>query len=379
MTTVAMAAMFGGATADAAPRPKLQIINASDDAIEVFWIRPDGERMVNGSIAPGEETTIDTTIGHRFAIVDHRAGTEKIVTSEVTYQAFRYDPPSDEGIPAFYTQVIHAKGFPIVASANVNPFALKEAEYILEKMLGSRPDVREAMIKSGARLCIVAHNELTTDLPEWAHLAQGWPPDKNMRTISAKTYWDVRGRGMGGSQTDPYCICAEENILGFPGDPYEKECILIHEFAHSIHLRGMVNVDPTFDDRLKETYDKAMAAGLWKGKYASVNHHEYFAEGVQSWFDDNRENDHDHNWVNTRVELIEYDPGLAAMCKEVFGETKFSYSKPATRLVGHLTGYDPSKAPQYKLPERLEEARALIRQAARDRDAKANAAGKSEK
>ncbi len=31
-----------------------------------------------------------------------------------------------------------------------------------------------------------------------------------------------------------------------------------------------------------------MKAGLWKGKYASVNHHEYFAEGVQSWFDDNR-------------------------------------------------------------------------------------------
>ena len=44
-----------------------------------------------------------------------------------------------------------------------------------------------------------------------------------------------------------------------------------------------------------------MEEGLWKGKYASVNHHEYFAEGVQSWFDNNRENDHDHNHVNTRA------------------------------------------------------------------------------
>ena len=37
----------------------------------------------------------------------------------------------------------------------------------------------------------------------------------------------------------------------------------------------------------KKTYDSAMLAGLWKGKYASVNHHEYWAEGVQSWFDKN--------------------------------------------------------------------------------------------
>jgi len=52
---------------------------------------------------------------------------------------------------------------------------------------------------------------------------------------------------MGGSKTDPYCSCGEENLLGFAGDPYAAENILIHEFAHNIHLRGMVNVDATFD------------------------------------------------------------------------------------------------------------------------------------
>ena len=52
-----------------------------------------------------------------------------------------------------------------------------------------------------------------------------------------------------------------------------------------------MNVDPTFDARLEATYRAAMEAGLWKGKYAGVNHHEYFAEGAQSWFDDNRQND----------------------------------------------------------------------------------------
>jgi hypothetical protein len=116
----------------------------------------------------------------------------------------------------------------------------------------------------------------------------------------------------------------------------------------------MINVDKTFDKRVKASYDSAMKAGLWKGKYAATNHHEYFAEGVQSWFDNNREPDHDHNHVNTRVELIEYDPGLAALCKEVFGDTELKYTKPTTRLTGHLAGYDPSKAPRFVWPERLQ-------------------------
>jgi hypothetical protein len=130
----------------------------------------------------------------------------------------------------------------------------------------------------------------------------------------------------------------------------------------------MANIDPTFDSRLKAAYDKAMAAGLWKNKYAATNHHEYFAEGVQSWFDDNRENDHDHNHVNTRKELIEYDPALAEFCKEIFGETILVYTKPTTRLHGHLEGYDPSKAPAFTWPERLEKARSSIKENAQAAD-----------
>jgi hypothetical protein len=226
------------------------------------------------------------------------------------------------------------------------------------------------MIKSGARLSIMAYNEFTTDLPEWAWLAD--TPVPGFETIPTRDYRDARARGMGGSETDPYCSCAEENLLGYEGDPYSTENILIHELAHNIHLRGMSNVDPTFDVRLKAAYKAAMAAGLWRGKYASVNHHEYFAEGVQSWFDDNRENDHDHNHVNTRKELIEYDPRLAELCREVFGETEFRYTKPVTRLTGHLAGYDPRKSPKFAFPPRLAEAKKLIRAAAEKRSAAAS-------
>jgi hypothetical protein len=176
---------------------------------------------------------------------------------------------------------------------------------------------------------------------------------------------------MGGSLIDPYGSCAEENVLGYPGDPYAAECIVILEFAHSIHLRGMVNVDPTFDERVKAAYDAALKAGLWKGAYASFDHREYFAEGVQSWFDNNRESDSDHNHVNARAELLTYDPSLAALCREVFGDTEFYYTKPATRLSGHMAGYDPAKAPTFVWPERLKRVKAEM--AARAKAKKAEA------
>jgi hypothetical protein len=41
---------------------------------------------------------------------------------------------------------------------------------------------------------------------------------------------------------------------------------------------ALVVVEPTFDRQLKETYEAAMKQGLWKGKYASVNHSKRKAE-----------------------------------------------------------------------------------------------------
>lgn len=379
-----------------ARRPLLQIINGSAQTVDVFWLQPDGLRRPSGSVAPGTDQIISTTIGHRFLVVGRDDGTEATVTSTLPVQAFRFQPasknspsnvapprsngtdaevavpPAELSAPPFYTKFISARGYPIVASERVNDYALKEAAFLVNQMLAHRDDVRQAMIASGSRMCILAYNEFTTDLPEFAQrqTPQGFEP------LSAKDYWDARARGTGGSETDPYCSCAEENLLAYPGDPYAAECILIHEFAHNMHLRGLVNVNPTFDARLRETYERAMQAGLWKGKYAGVNHHEYFAEGVQSWFDNNRENDHDHNHVNTRAELEQYDPALAAICREVFGETKLVYTKPAIRLTGHLAGYDPKQAPTFVWPERLRKAQTEIQRQAKARSVGAEAAAR---
>ena len=263
-------------------------------------------------------------------------------------------PPEELKLSAFYKKYVSANGYPIVASNKVSDFALKEAAHLVNKMLAERPDVRKAMIESGSRMIVMGYGEFTTDIPEYAH-------------FQPKEFWDARARGLGGSRRDPVCSVAEENLLGFPGDPYRSECILIHEFAHNIHLRGLIRVDTSFDQRLKACYELALEEGLWKGKYASVNHHEYFAEGVQSWFNNNRPPDHDHNHVDTRVELREYDPRLAALVEEVFGNTQLDYTKPTERLNGHLEGYDPERAPRFKWPLRVRKAQQEIRQDAESR------------
>jgi hypothetical protein len=371
-----LCAAAGNLPAAEAKRPQLQIINGSQQAVDVFWLKSDTERVPNGSVEPGQHKIITTTLGHRFAVVGRKDRSEMMVTSRVPVQGYRFDPPDPDGVPAFYTQRVTAGGYPIVASARVNPYALKEAAYLVDLMLAKRPDVREAMIQSGSRLAILAWDEFTTDQPEWAWLAG--EPTAEVPGVPAREFWDARARGLGGSETDPFCSCGEENLLAYAGDPYAAENILIHEFAHNLHLRGLVNVDPTFNARLKEAYDRAMQAGLWKGKYAGVNHHEYFAEGVQSWFDNNRENDHDHNHVNTRTELIEYDPGLAALCREVFGDTELKYTKPQTRLTGHLAGYDPATAPTFAWPELLATTRSRIKAMAQARSDAANTQRASE-
>ena len=125
--------------------------------------------------------------------------------------------------------------------------------------------------------------------------------------------------------------CAEENLLCYDGDPYQGENIMIHEFAHAVHLMGVNSVDATFDDRLAAAYKNAMAAGRWKGTYGTTNKEEYFAEGVQSWFHCNRCGTHEHNDVGTRAEVKAYDPELARLIAEVFGDRPWVYATPQSR------------------------------------------------
>lgn len=238
----------------------------------------------------------------------------------------------------FYEKFVDVGGLPIVGSTQVSDNALAECAWIVSHMLERRPDILQALAKGNVRFAIMAYTEYTTDIPEHSRLKPA-------------VYWDRRARGLGATPDSPAVSGGEENLLAFPGDPYPTENIPIHEFGHAIHEVGMAAVDPTFDGRLKQAYDDARARGLWKETYAAVNRMEYWAEAVQSWFDNNRDRDALHNGVNTRVKLREYDPGVAALCEEVFGDIPWRYQKPANRSEDgrtHLKAYDPKTAPRFE-------------------------------
>lgn len=237
---------------------------------------------------------------------------------------------------SFYRKHIGVGGLPVLGSEKVSDFALREAAYLIGKMLQGRDDIRDAMVRSKVRLVVMAPTEMTTAVPEHSDLT----PAK---------FWDKRARGLGATRARPAVSCGEENLLGYPGDPYAAENILIHEFAHAMDEMGLRAIDPTFADRLRRVYDNAMRKGLWKGTYAATNPSEYWAEGVQSWFDTNRQNDAVHNHVDTRHELIAYDPALAGLIQSVFrGNGDWRYQKPATRAdTAHIKGYDPASAPRF--------------------------------
>jgi len=257
-------------------------------------------------------------------------------------------PPAELGLDPFYQKHVAAMGLPVIASDRVRDEALIEAGLLIGLMLQDRPDVAQAMVESGTRFVVVGHNEFTTDIPEY-------------RTLEPKNYWDRRARGLGATPERPAVSCGEENLLALPGDPYAAENILIHEFAHAIHEMGLRRIDERFDSRLQATYEAAMAAGLWRGKYAATNPAEYWAEAVQSYFGTNRENDHDHNHVNTRDELKEYDQRLFELVDEVFRGAPWNYVHPTARTnQRHLAALDREHLPAFAWPERLvEETRKL--------------------
>ena len=242
----------------------------------------------------------------------------------------------------FYKQHLDADGIPIVASDRVNPYALLEGRWVLQNMLSNRQDVTGAIAQTSTRLAIMAVDEFTTDIPEHSDLS---PAD----------YWDRRARGLGATNTRPAVSAGEESILQLPGDPYSTESILVHELAHVIHLQGLNAIDDNFNATLESYYDQAMAEGLWEGTYAATNPREYFAEGVQSWFGTNRENDSEHNDIDTREELVSYDGRLAGLLAEVFAGNQWQYQGPLTRQsdTEHLQGFDRSSAGEFSWPERL--------------------------
>ncbi len=217
----------------------------------------------------------------------------------------------------FYQQWINVGGFPVIASARVNPYAVKEAAWVIWQMIGHRKSILKNLGRHGDQLSVLAIDESWGDLPEYE------ADDSPLKFVGAH-HRDTVFSGV--------TTASEENLL----DPILNYSFLIHEFTHVIH-NGLRQFGSEFDNRLNTFYNAAMKKGLWSGTYASSNRDEYLAEAVGSWFNAPYQN----NPIKTREQLKRYDPDLAKLIGELLGDFDWRYTSPRIRAdLAHLRGYD---------------------------------------
>lgn len=242
---------------------------------------------------------------------------DALVDGPGTHHHCRVVTPERPRFDTFYTQQCDVFGISVVGSDKVAPEAFRATVDLFIGMMGKSPDVHALMGRNGFYFILLGEEEGQTDPPEYRDLKN----DPN-------TDWDARARGLGG---DDYASGGEENALCRPSDRYRGESIVLHEFSHSVLTAGLDRARPGFRQRVEAAYNDAMATGRWQNTYAATNVDEYWAEGVQSWFDANAEAtpaNGIHNHVNTREELTAYDPALASLVSEGFGATAWRYACP---------------------------------------------------
>ena len=204
-------------------------------------------------------------------------------------QEYRFD--------AFYTRYASAAGVPVVASDSPEDEALRRTCLIVLDLSSGPANVRPSMLENHIYFILIGADETTASTPEFR--SSGVP--------------DSRARGLGSTN---YAVCAEESVMcDRTTDRWRGESICVHEYSHTFHNGVFRRVDSMFQTKLSAAFDNARSNGLWSNTYADDNAAEYFAEGVQSWYNTNQvpsrtPTDGVHNAINTKDELEEYDPML---------------------------------------------------------------------
>lgn len=313
--------------------------------------------------------------------------------------------------PKFFQKATLVQNILIATSEKVSDFTHREAAYQFDRVMQTlRPEIAQRIRDKKVLCVLVAHNELTSDVPLFTS-------DKTGKELD---FYNWRQRGFLTTKNGrPVVLFAEEDVMEYEGG-MQLESILIHEFGHVIQNAGF---DPDLQARVKAAFANAKAKGIYNDGYAAqkfrrvtsetpvslldalvksfpdqpkdflracldggdilvngrpvradaqvtrhdkvlivfggpkqcyalANAAEYWAEGVQDWYDTNRTMDHDHNHIHTRVQLKTYDPELAKLCADVLGDSEWRFVSPRLRAgQGHLAGYDPATAPKVaKLP-----------------------------
>ncbi|MET9255402.1 hypothetical protein [Streptomyces sp. NPDC003717] len=194
----------------------------------------------------------------------------------------------------------------VLGSAKTGDATLLKAARQLDALTRTYPyyPVNE-LAGRGVRVVLVARSERMSSIPE-VRAAFGTSLDDR--------YW----AGMGATDFLPVSVGTEANLMDNQGG----ENVFAHEFGHTVADMALRHIDPAFGPDLDTAYQQARAAGRWNNTYAGSNVSEYWAEGLQGYFDVNREGprggDGVHNEINTRRELQTYDPPLYRLLDRVY-------------------------------------------------------------
>ena len=305
----------------------------------------------------------------------------------------------------FYKKATVVQDILIATSAKVADLAHKETAYQFDMLMRSiKPEIAEQIRKKRVLCLLIGHDELTSQLPQFTTDKKGkeldfynWRQRGFLKHIGRRPTVVFAEEDVmeyeGGMRLESILIHEFGHVVhgaGFDKDQQER---LTAAFKKSRELgiwndgraaqrfrrvKGEKKVSllgalkKWFPEESPELLRKCLDEGdvLVNGKptnakvkvngedkvrivfggpkrcYASRNRSEYWAEGFQTWYDTNRLHDHDHNHVNTRKQLKEYDVALTKLCEEVMGDKPWRFVSPRERAgKDHLKGYDPKTAP----------------------------------
>jgi hypothetical protein len=307
--------------------------------------------------------------------------------------------------PAFFKKGTMVQDIFIATSDKVADVTHLEAAYLFNQMMKElKPPIAQRIRDSKVLCILVGHQELTSDIPQYKTdktgkeldfynwRRRGFLDKKNDRYIVLFAEEDVM-EYEGGMQRESILIHEFGHVIHGPGfdEELKKKWTAAYEASMAKGLwndgyaaqrfRRVEGDQPVnlldalvkaFPNQSPELLRKCLDGGdiLVNGErttsavevtgkdqvlivfggdkqcYAAKNRAEYFAEGVQCWYNTNRTMDHDHNHIHTREQLKEYDPVLAKFCEEVLGDGEWRFVSPRERAGrDHLKSYDPSKAP----------------------------------
>lgn len=206
-------------------------------------------------------------------------------------------PPASLHANPYYTKYVGASGIPIIANGTVSDAALLKMKSIVSAMVPQDREVRSALVKNLKAVLIIPSGKDMTTLPEYRRMDPAW---------------NARAQGVGWTANLPYMSCSEANLLraGEPLDRYPDQSVGIHEFAHTVFDAGIAQVDKQAKSRLDGLYASAVGNGYLGNSYAASNASEYWAEGVQAWFNAASPSNKQATTVSTNQALRANDPGL---------------------------------------------------------------------